>query len=127
MRAYTISPLTPLPTITGPVNLDGYTQPGSSVNSLAVGDNAVLLIELSGATVSGAFTDGLVIIAGSSTIRGLVINGFPEYGINFAFGDPGSNVISGNFIGCNPTGTLPMGNRTGGLYFTAHRTTPLVD
>src|SRR4029077_14862368 len=72
---------------------------------------------LSGASVSGAFTDGLVITAGSSTIRGLVINGFPEYGINFANGDPGSNVISGNFIGCNPSGTLPMPNGTGGLYF----------
>ena len=57
--AHTISPLTPLPTVTGPVTIDGYTQPGSSQSTLAVGDNAVLLIEISGALVSGTFTDGL--------------------------------------------------------------------
>ena len=45
----TISPLTALPTITDPVIIDGYTQPGASANTLAVGDNAVLLIELNGA------------------------------------------------------------------------------
>src|SRR5262249_24038965 len=44
--AQTISPTSPLPDITDPVTIDGYTQPGASVNTLAVGDNAVLLIQL---------------------------------------------------------------------------------
>jgi len=114
---HTISALTPLPTITGPVTMDGYSQPGSSPNNLAVGDNAVLLIEISGASVSGSFTDGLVSTAGNSTFRGLVINRFPEYGINFAFGDPGGNLITGNFIGCDASGTVARPNGTGGLYF----------
>jgi len=95
---HTISPLTPLPTVTGPVTIDGYTQPGSSQNTLAVGDNAVLLVEISGALVSGTFTDGLDMFGGSSTIRGLVINHFPEFGINFVFGDPGGNAITAEKI-----------------------------
>src|SRR6476660_972465 len=45
----TITPATQLPSITSPVTLDGYTQPNSSPNTLANGDNAVLLIEISGA------------------------------------------------------------------------------
>src|SRR5438552_16298734 len=41
----TITPATALPFITTPVIVDGYTQAGSSSNTLANGDNAVLLIE----------------------------------------------------------------------------------
>src|ERR1043165_4028411 len=47
----TISPLTPLPVITDSVTIDGYTQPGASPNTLATGNNAVLLIELDGSSV----------------------------------------------------------------------------
>src|SRR5262249_22580183 len=44
-----------LPALTKPALIDGYSQPGSSPNTLASGDNAVLLIELNGsATSSGA-------------------------------------------------------------------------
>src|SRR3954447_15983623 len=42
----TIAPVTELPAITSPVTIDGYTQTGSTANTLANGDNAVLLIEL---------------------------------------------------------------------------------
>ena len=70
---HTITPTTPLPTITDPVTLNGYTQPGSSPNTLAVGDDAVLLIELSGLTSGGT---GIAITGGGSTIRGLVIHNF---------------------------------------------------
>ena len=45
---HTISPASALPTITDPVVIDGYTQPGASPNTLAVGDDAVLLIDLDG-------------------------------------------------------------------------------
>lgn len=38
----TITPATPLPPITAPVKIDGYTQPGASPNTLAIGDNAVI-------------------------------------------------------------------------------------
>ena len=45
---HTISPTNQLPPLTDPVTIDRYTQPGASPNSLALGSNAVLLIELSG-------------------------------------------------------------------------------
>src|SRR6266436_9118043 len=44
----TISPTSALPTVTDPVIIDGYTQPGASPNTLASGDNAVLKIVLDG-------------------------------------------------------------------------------
>lgn len=46
---HTISPTSALPDITAPVIIDGYSQPGANANTLAVGNNAVLKIELSGA------------------------------------------------------------------------------
>ncbi len=50
----TIAPVADLPAITGPVTIDGYTQPGSSPNTLAVGNNAVILIELEGQVTHSA-------------------------------------------------------------------------
>ena len=76
---HTISLLSALPMITDPVIIDGYTQPGRP-NTLAVGDNAVLLIELNGAN-AGIGVTGLTITAGSSTVSGLVINRFGGDGI----------------------------------------------
>src|SRR5215813_11112292 len=49
---HTISPNTSLPTITDPLTIDGYTQPGASANTLSAGSNAVLQIELSGAAAN---------------------------------------------------------------------------
>ena len=52
---FTIKPIadpsgfTALPGVFKPVTIDGYTQPGASPNTLAGGDNAVLLIEINGA------------------------------------------------------------------------------
>jgi hypothetical protein len=102
----TIAPFSPLPVITRSVSIDGYTQPGTSPNTLADGDNAVLLIELSGVNLSGTLRDrGLSINANGCTIRGLVIN-------RFTFHDTGGiwmetsddSVIEGNFIGTDATG-----------------------
>jgi predicted outer membrane repeat protein len=44
----TIAPDHALPQISEAVTIDGYTQPGASPNTLAVGDDAVILIELDG-------------------------------------------------------------------------------
>src|SRR5262249_3157082 len=46
---HTIQPSSALPTITDAVNINGYSQPGASPNTLTVGDNAVLEIQLNGA------------------------------------------------------------------------------
>jgi len=102
----TITPTSALPTITQPVIIDGYTQPGASENTLAVGNNAVLLIELNG-TSAGAGVNGLVISAGNTTVRGLVINRFNNA---ISLSTNGNNIIEGNFIGTNPAGTASLPN-----------------
>src|SRR5262249_49441438 len=43
---HTIAPTSALPPVSHAVALNGYSQPGASVNTLAVGSNAVLLIEI---------------------------------------------------------------------------------
>ena len=103
----TIAPTSALPDITDPVIIDGYTQPGASANTLAVGNNAVLLIELNGAS-AGAGVQGLVIRGGGSTVRGLVINRFQSHGIKIDTN--GGNIIQGNFIGTNAAGNAALGN-----------------
>ena len=70
----TINLMSPLPSITEALTIDGYSQPGSSVNTLAIGDNAVLLIELNGANAGGGGFD----IKAPTTLRGLVVNSFPD-------------------------------------------------
>src|SRR5947207_2682564 len=71
---HTITPATALPNITDAVIIDGYTQPGASANTLAVGDNAQLLIQLDGSTTAG---NGLAFgPPGGSTVRGLIISNY---------------------------------------------------
>jgi hypothetical protein len=90
----TIAPLTPLPTITDPVTIDGLTQPGYA---------GYPLIELSG--INLAHANGLHITAGNSTVRGLIIGGFevpdPDLSIGIKLETGGGNIIRGNCIGTN--------------------------
>src|SRR6185436_1673885 len=67
----TITLATPLPTITDPVIIDGTTQPGFT---------SAPIIELNGVNLGGG-SSGLLINAGSSTVKGLVINRFNTDGI----------------------------------------------
>src|SRR5437870_6864957 len=104
----TIPPATALPPITRPVIIDGYTQAGSSSNTLANGDNAVLLIEISGAIAAGPPPGLLLSGVGGSTLRGLVINN----GWGRAVLIQTTNVVvEGCFIGTDPTGLVarPVG------------------
>ena len=117
----TITPAGELPVITSPVTIDGYTQPGSSANTLVGGDNAVILIELNG-TNAGSGISGLTLGSGSagSTIRGLAINRFTANGIVV---QSNSNTISGNFIGTNASGTGALGNLLDGISLQASSNT----
>jgi hypothetical protein len=96
-----------LPQIISPVNIDGYTQPGSSpnTNGPGQGSNAVLNIEIVD-NVNGCCDDllGLGGVGSSgSTIKGLVLN---EAGGNqFYISGSNNNTIEGNFFGTNPDGT----------------------
>jgi hypothetical protein len=98
---HTISPRTDLPTITDAVVIDGTTQPGYA---------GTPLIALSGAqdTDQGY---GLEITAGSSTVRGLVINRFTRSQILLWGGS--HNTVSGNFLGTDSTGTWDVTTPSG--------------
>jgi hypothetical protein len=96
-----IQPLSQLPVITHPVFIDGYSQLGAIPNTLAIGDNAVLKIELDG-SLAGSASAGLFISAGQSTVRGLSIHDFSWTGIECY--PNGGNTIQGNFIGADTTG-----------------------
>jgi hypothetical protein len=109
----TIAPSSPLPTITAPVMIDGYSQPGASANTLTTGNDATLLIELSGQN-AGAGAHGLVVYTSNCVVRGLVINQFEQNGIYVLDGD--RNTLAGNFIGVDPTGSLARSNGVNGIY-----------
>jgi hypothetical protein len=102
----TIAPASPLPVITDTVTIDGTTQPGFA---------GTPIIELNG-TNAGFFADGLSFVTASSTVRGLVINRF-SIGSGISFNLFSDNVIAGNFIGTDVTGTIALGNREGVTIF----------
>lgn len=127
-----IQPVTPLPAIAaagGGLTIDGFSQPGASPNTLPVGNNAVIKIQLDGGAMQSP-GHGLVLQSGG-TIRGLSITGFvgtvsrrtrgdgqdPFASVAYAlFGDSTSNVdLGGLSLGVDPAG-LPRGNG-GGFYF----------
>jgi hypothetical protein len=110
----TISPASPLPDITDAVTINGYTQPEASPNTRAVGNNAVLKVQLNGANAgTGPNANGFVIQADDSTIRGLVINRFDSRGIVVEGFNTTGNRVQGNFIGTNAAGTTALGNEDG--------------
>jgi parallel beta-helix repeat protein len=102
----TIAPLAALPEVTDSVTIDGYTQPGSSPNDLAVGDDAVILIELSGVNGSGNLTVRTTSFLVGSTVRGLALN--TGAGVSFDYVLPttnGQNRLIGCFVGLSPDGS----------------------
>ncbi len=101
----TISPASALPTITKPVTIDGTIQPGfagTPVVELNGGDNVSV---------------GLRISAGNTTVRGLIINYFFNNGIRLETN--GGNIIQGNFIGTDATGTKAVANGQSGVVVTS--------
>jgi Peptidase family C25/Calx-beta domain len=115
VHTITPGPGAALPVVTEAVIIDGYSQPGSAANTLTNGDNAVLLIELNG-TSAPLGSSGLRISGGNSTVRGLVLNRWGAgIGNGITISSLGGNIISGNFIGTDPTGTVDEGNFSSGI------------
>jgi titin len=85
------------------VTIDGTTQPGFS---------GTPLIELDGAG-AGSTANGLTVSAGHSTVEGLVINRFSGDGILLQ--GQGSDLVVGNYIGTDVTGSLALGNVGNGV------------
>jgi len=111
---FLIAPITPLPAITDPVVIDGYNQAGARPNTLPNGDNAVLKIELNGASAP-AGSDGLLINANGSTVEGLAINRFGGDGVAITGSGATNNTVQGNFIGTDVSGVVALGSSGSGL------------
>lgn len=130
-----ILPTSSLPPITNSLTIDGDSQPGSSPNTRAVGDNAVPLIELSG-TDAPVTSDGLY-FNGTNTsfskVDGLIINdwghGTPLSGVDYGgngvyINNSSHDVIAGNFLGTDPTGLVAVPDlRTGVIFNTSAQDT----
>src|SRR2546422_6350567 len=93
--------------VTKAVTIDGTTQSGFA---------GAPLIEISGGG-AGAGVNGLNVNAPNVSIKGLIINRFPGYAINFdSFGN---SSVQGCYIGINATGTAASTNGAGGIRINA--------
>ena len=101
----TIQPASALPTISGTVFIDGFSQSGASSTNYR--------IELDG-TNAGTNTNGLTISGTEVWVRGLVINQFNGNGIVLQ-GSGGEQVIDQNRIGTNASGSSDSGNGKAGV------------
>ncbi len=99
----TINVLSPLPTISQPIVINGNT-------------GGATRVELNG-TGAGTTSNGLVIIAGNSTVRSLLINRFNNPSLLNSAGIvldmAGSNTIQDCLLGTNASGTAALGNSIG--------------
>jgi CSLREA domain-containing protein len=102
----TIQLLSPLPTIsdtTGGTYVDGYTQPGASVNTDPFADNAQIGIQIRGSGPNGL--DGVAITSAGNTLRGLsffyIRRSIYIYGLGAH-----DNAVVGCFVGTDAKGTF---------------------
>ncbi|MFN8524775.1 MAG: right-handed parallel beta-helix repeat-containing protein [Chloroflexota bacterium] len=90
---HTILPLTGLPAVTGPTDIDGRTQPGYA---------GAPLVALEGSGLSPSVSPNGIHLVGSSSLRGLSVYGFFS---DVTLGD--SNIVAGNYLGMKPDGSAP--------------------
>ena len=93
-----------LPDIVDQVIIDATTQPGYL---------GIPLVELRGSLMTNG-ENGLTILAGDSTVKGLAINSFPGEGILIT--GAGGNTIESNYIGIDLTGQQKTGNGRSGVH-----------
>lgn len=121
---FKIAPVGNLPGLARFTVIDGYTQTNSHPNTNAVGDNAAIMIELSGEASAhaygiawGGFNSGQ-----PAVIRGLCINRFTNAtalvsGCTGCSGAAtGGSTVEGCFIGTDITGTFALPNGRGIQY-----------
>ena len=106
-----IVPTSALPAVSQRTIIDGQTQPGWT---------QMPLVELDGRSAPSA-SNGLLINAIGSTVRGLAVGGFGQSGVRIAANDA---TIEGNHIGLAADGTTvrangPAGSATGGIYLAS--------
>ena len=98
----TIAPTSALPAVSTSVIIDATTQPGYGGTPLIV---------LNGVD-AGTSAVGLTLAGGSITVKGLDINGFNGDGIDIT---SNSNVVQGNYIGTDSTGSTAVANGGSGV------------
>ncbi|MCP5184674.1 MAG: DUF4347 domain-containing protein, partial [Pseudomonadales bacterium] len=98
---------TALPDITDAIVIDGTSEPDYAGNPVVVIDGSSLGVAGSGLTLA-AGSDG-------STITGLIIGGFDDYGIVI---DADGNTLTGNWIGLGADGVTDFGNGFSGIYLS---------
>ena len=97
-----------LPAVTHATTIDGYSQPGSSANTLPQGDNAVLMIQIDG----GGGGVGLDIASGGCTVTGLCIT---DCNTGISIEGQGNDAILGDFVGIDPSGETTSSNFIDGI------------
>jgi len=127
----------PLPPLMRDTVIDGYSQPGAKPNTLSVGDNAVILIQIDGSDskvpLTGLGLSGITSPRGQYfpahyTIKGLSLTGFTaqaplpagycgpdkvQHSYAIQVGTVYSAFIVGNFIGVLPDGETLAANDRG--------------
>ncbi|MGI9285279.1 MAG: DUF4347 domain-containing protein, partial [Pseudomonadales bacterium] len=101
---YSIALTQDLPTVTDAVVIDGTTQNGFV---------SAPVIELDGSNLTAGV--GFQLSAGSSTLHGFTINGFPGNGVIV---DSDNNLLVGNYIGTDASGTIDVGNGNKGVHIS---------
>ncbi|MCA9425308.1 MAG: right-handed parallel beta-helix repeat-containing protein, partial [Candidatus Omnitrophica bacterium] len=119
---HTILLESPLPIITDPVVIDGYTQPGAFPNSDPAGFDGSIMVEIAGDNVDPGFS-GLTVSTEGCTIQGLAIGGFEGFlspdeqdvfgGSAILLSGVGNNTVQGNFLGTDASGTIARPNAFG--------------
>jgi len=106
----TISLLSGLPLFTKSVVIDGYTQPGATVNTNPpnLGTNASLRVELGALATVGT---NIFLAVSGSVVRGLILN----RRVGIALGGTGNHTVEGNFIGTNADGSAGFADRQNGV------------
>ncbi|HEU4665174.1 MAG TPA: hypothetical protein VFS55_14190 [Dokdonella sp.] len=95
--------------VTQPLEIDGYTQPGAAPNTATDGMNAEVRVIVDALATHGAAFE----IAATSDLRGLAIINTDGPGVYIRAWAPETRV-RGNYIGTEVTGTA-AGNRGGGI------------
>jgi hypothetical protein len=109
--AKTINLASPLPAITQPLWIDGFTQSGSVPNTQQFQSTSAQLTVVLDGTSTGANANGLLFAPGSiGFVRGLAIGGFSGAGIRY---EGASLVATGCYIGLDGTGIESAPNGTG--------------
>lgn len=108
----TIAPTTQFPAITGPLFIDGYSQPGAARGPIAT---RTIRINIDGVNLP-IINDIFEVNSTDVEIAGLAIYRAPQFAHGISINNGASAFIWGNYIGTDSTGlTTTLGNQASGV------------